>query len=100
MLTSLRPRVTFHNKPVFMVWSCQVLAQLTSWRVLLCWLSMIAYLTCSQLPSISGGRLHLQPKDASCCDYRDPRNLNISNKISDSFGLPLLYYGTTVMFST
>jgi hypothetical protein len=64
-----------HYAVFFAARSCWPLAQTPSWRNTPYRLSESAYSTCSQRPSICGGRLlQSHPQDASCCGYRDPHN--------------------------
>jgi hypothetical protein len=69
-------RVSFRDKLVFTVRSCYALVPPQSWKVTPYRLSATAYSICSQLLSISGGRLlYPRPKDVTCHGDRDPHNI-------------------------
>lgn len=61
----------FITKYVFTVRDCQAHSQPPSWRITPCRLSVIVYSTYSQVPSISGCLLHLQPEVT-----KDPPNMS------------------------
>jgi hypothetical protein len=56
----------------FAVKSCNPHAQPPSWRTTPCQVTAAAYSIYSQVPSISGGRLHPQPEDAPCRGDKEP----------------------------
>jgi hypothetical protein len=69
---ALRPHVTFYNKLIFTVRSCQPLTQSPSRRTTPYRLSATAYSIYSQLSSISRGCiLHLKPKNVPCHEDRE-----------------------------